>query len=647
MTQYRLHSVEGQLLSDETDSDQATDSEYGALIERLPVPVLLTDRSCERVLYANPPAARLWEVERYASFPALLDRMHLLAADAALVTELWEQRRALPLGPEGVESHLLLRDGRQVRWQTSPCPDDSGMGRGLLHVFQETAPEEPAARAAPTDDLFRLTFEKAAVGMALISPDFRMLRANPSFCLMLGYDEAELRELCLLDMVDPEEGEPDSGWASGLTSGQQSFHLDRRFLRRDGQRVWVHLSVSVVRDASGRPVYYVAMAEDTTERKRAEEERDRQTRELQALATTDPLTGLYNHRYMHEYLGHRLLEARRTGQPVSVLMLDLDHFRALNEDYGHDVGDRALRSVADTMRHALRGQDVACRYGGEEFVMILAGAPFRSALAAAERVRRRVEAIRPLVVDGRAVTCSVGVATYPVHASTAASLLKAADIALYEAKRGGRNRIQGYQPVAVEVTPQIEKLTSGLNGASLEAVNALVTAIDLRDRYTGAHCQRVARVSLELAIHLSCSDAEIETLRLGASLLDVGKIGLPDQILTKPGRLTREEWALMREHPIWGEQLLRRSALPPEVLQLVRWHHERLDGSGYPDALQADDIPLLVRIVSIADVATALRDDRPHRRAWPRARVTEYLQRHAGATLDERVVGAYCELYGG
>jgi HD-GYP domain-containing protein (c-di-GMP phosphodiesterase class II) len=221
-------------------------------------------------------------------------------------------------------------------------------------------------------------------------------------------------------------------------------------------------------------------------------------------------------------------------------------------------------------------------------------------------------------------------------------------VALYEAKSMGRNCVKGYEPIPLDrPDDHLEKLKTGLQGASLEAVNALITAIDLRDRYTGAHCQRVARLSVELATELGLSESDIEILRLGAPLLDVGKIGLPDYLLTKPGGLTPEEWEQVRMHPQWGEQMVRHTALPPETLELVRWHHERLDGSGYPDGLKGDAIPLLVRIVNVADVATALSEDRPHRAAWEREEVLKHLRAHAGTKLDAAVVEAYCRRYEG
>lgn len=618
------------------------------LVDNIPGAVLVTDQADERVLFANAECTRLWLPADVRSLAAYRQAMLQRAADPGLVVNLWTQRSEFPFSADAVGAELLLRDGRQLRWSTRLLADSQGRVQGVLHLFADiTPPSLNVTTARVVDDLFRLTFEKAAVGMTLISSDFRFLRANPSFCRMTGFPERELLAQRVFDLNHPEEPLQHESWAKHLALGQDTFHEECRFLGKNASAVWVHLSVSVVRDADGRPTYFIAMAEDITQRKKQEREQQQRTQELLTLATTDPLTGLYNHRFMQEFLQQKMVEAKRNGQPVTVLMLDLDHFRDLNEEHGHDAGNIALRAVADCMRHSLREEDVACRYGGEEFVMILAGAPLAAALAAAERIRRRVEEVRPTAFLAQPVTCSIGVASYPDHASTPASLLKAADMALYEAKRSGRNRVCRFEPGRhASILDDLEQLASGLQGASLDAVNALVTAIDLRDRYTGAHCQRVGRLSVELAVRLGCAEDQLDILRIGSTLLDVGKIGLPDSILTKTSRLSRQEWELMRQHPVWGEQLVQSSALPPQVLELVRWHHERLDGSGYPDSAGGSDLPLLVRIVNVADVAAALRDDRPHRRAWPRARVLDYLQQQSGTKLDPDVVQAYVELYG-
>jgi diguanylate cyclase (GGDEF)-like protein/PAS domain S-box-containing protein len=619
-----------------------SEADVAAALDALPVAVVLTDLTQGHLLGANAAARALWGAAQARTLADWQERMRAETADPRVLPDLWALRHELA-GSTPTESHLLLRDGRQVRWRTM------AFGAGLaqeVHVFEADIVDPASPLPLPgAEELFRLTFEKAAVGMALISADLRFLRANASFCGILGRPEAELLECVLPALAHPEEGFDGRDLTRNLEAGVETQHSEVRLLHANGETIWVRLSLSAVRDAHGNLLYFIGLAEDVTEEKRRRDERERLTRELQVLVNRDPLTGLYNRRYMHDALAEQLVEASRGGYPVSVLMMDLDFFRDLNETHGHDAGDRALLSVSRSLRAALRDTDLACRYGGDELIAILVGAPVETALSVAERIQTRVAEARPVASLHRPLTCSLGVATFPDHASTVASLLKAADMALYQAKRRGKNRIAAYTPRAsADSLPRLESLRSTLQGASLEAINALVTAIDLRDRFTGAHCQRVGRLAVELGARLGCSEEDLDILRLGGPLLDVGKIGLPDYLLTKTGSLTGQEWELMRQHPVWGEELVRRSALPTEVLELVRWHHERLDGSGYPDGLVGGHVPRLVRIISVADVATALREDRPHRRAWPRERVQDYLRRHAGEKLDGEVVDAYCDL---
>jgi diguanylate cyclase (GGDEF)-like protein/PAS domain S-box-containing protein len=613
------------------------------VVDDLPAHLLVSHAHTGRVIFANRACRDLWDAAGSSELSLLQERMRCLAADPNLIPSLWEERAARALGEQCAAGALVLRDGRHFRWRTTAIRLPGEQEAGELHLFEEVRRRAPAAPVA--DDLFRVAFEKAAVGIAILSGDGHVMRANASFCRLVGYREPELANLRLQHLTHRDDPSRDELWGVAPGLDGDSFHQERRFVHRQGGTVWAYLSVSVVRDAGGAPMHFIALAEDITARKREEEAQERRTRELLALANLDPLTGLYNHRFMQEVLTERLADARRHREPLSVLMLDLDRFRELNERHGHDAGDRALRSVAETLQEALRDGDLACRYGGEEFLLILNATPLDAALLVADRIRARVEAIPPVAAHAGPVTCSIGVAGFPTHASTTASLLKAADVAVYQAKHQGRNQVCGYEPIPFDSPhDHLEKLKTGLQGASLEAVNALITAIDLRDRYTGAHCQRAARLAVELGIRLGCADSELEILRLGAPLIDVGKIGLPDYLLTKPAELTPEEWTLVRHHPTWGEQLVLHTALPPETLEIVRWHHERLDGSGYPDGLAGEQIPLLPRIVAVADVATALLEERPHRAAWPLDRVLEYLRSQGGKTLDARVVQAFCDL---
>ncbi len=336
---------------------------------------------------------------------------------------------------------------------------------------------------------------------------------------------------------------------------------------------------------------------------------------LQALSTTDPLTNLPNHRALQEVLHKELTMATLQGIPLSLVMIDIDHFREFNDQYGHDVGDRVLQHVARTMQDTLDADDFVARYGGEEFVVVKRACDERAIAQTAERIRAAIADSTFIVSSGARVpiTVSLGHSTFPVHASVASSLLKAADLALFAAKRSGRNRIAQYSLALLTAQAQEADVPLSLpSEANLETVQALITAIDLRDGYTAAHSEGVSRYAVAIGTRIGLPPQEIEQLRLGGLIHDVGKIGVPDHVLSKAGKLTAEEWEQMQAHTTMGTQVVQDVHSLRHLLPLVRWHHERLDGSGYPDGLRGDEIPYLVRVLSVADVFEAFTAERPY-----------------------------------
>jgi diguanylate cyclase (GGDEF)-like protein/PAS domain S-box-containing protein len=378
--------------------------------------------------------------------------------------------------------------------------------------------------------------------------------------------------------------------------------------------------------------------------------------EARQLALIDPLTGLRNHRALQDLLRHELTLGAAQSLPVSIIMLDLDHFHRFNEIFGHDAGDRALRAVAKTTLALLRSGDSAARYGGEEFIIVLPATDATHAGAIAERLRVAI-ARTPAFVDGTGqpvhLTVSLGHATFPVHASAPASLLKAADLALYAAKRAGRHTIVAYNPAMIEESGQFLPGASAFgaqdagemtlpSGADIETVQALITAIDLRDGYTAAHSEGVSRYAVAIATEMNLPAEYVEVLRLGGLVHDVGKIGVPDHILRKPGKLDDAEWRQMQAHATMGEEILRPVEQLRHLLPLVRWHHERLDGSGYPDGLRGDEIPLLVRILSVADVFEAFTAERPYHPGRPAVEGLRLLQREAAeGRMDAYIIEVF------
>jgi diguanylate cyclase (GGDEF)-like protein/putative nucleotidyltransferase with HDIG domain len=369
---------------------------------------------------------------------------------------------------------------------------------------------------------------------------------------------------------------------------------------------------------------------------------------LAALATTDPLTGLPNHRAVMNRIEEELARARRTEQLFALLFLDVDHFKRINDTWGHRAGDAVLCEVGRRLKQGTRVEDFAGRYGGEEFAIVLTNTDnVKDARKVAERLRESL-ADAPCVWENEEnntsvsipVTASFGVAVLREHATMGEALLEAADSAMYEAKHNGRNRVC----VAGEEMEVVQQLVGGQQGNDGIALRALAAVANAHDRETGAHARRVVLLAEETARELGCTTEEQYLIRLAALLHDIGKVGVPDEILRKPGPLTEDEWIVMRRHPKIGHQILAQAGGKFELLShIVVAHHERWDGKGYPYGLSMEAIPLGARILAVVDSFDAMTSDRPYRNALSEQEAQAELQRCAGSQYDSRVVNAFCK----
>src|SRR3954471_12644598 len=349
---------------------------------------------------------------------------------------------------------------------------------------------------------------------------------------------------------------------------------------------------------------------------------------------TDPLTGLINRRAFEEVLDLELERAVRSEHPVSVIVGDIDGFRWINEQHGHASGDAALQSVATNALKWKRRIDVAARIGGEEFALLLPETDERGAFIVAERLRRATH--RSFAEGTVGVKFSFGVATAPAQAADGVGLLRAADHAVAAAKDLGGDRTVIFSD---EVARALEQDGQAGTELQLATVIALAEALDIRDTGTGQHSHTVARYTEMMARELGLGEERIERVRLAGVLHDIGKIGISDRVLTKPGPLDASEWKEMHTHPEIGARLLSR----PEFADLREWilaHHERPDGLGYPRALHADDIPLEARILAVADAYEAMTADRCYRAALGEQAAGAELEAGAGTQFDSDVVAA-------
>jgi diguanylate cyclase (GGDEF)-like protein/putative nucleotidyltransferase with HDIG domain len=389
-------------------------------------------------------------------------------------------------------------------------------------------------------------------------------------------------------------------------------------------------------------------------------------------AITDGLTGLYNHAHFYQRLAEEIERSNRYNHGFAVVMMDIDAFKRFNDSRGHQAGDKMLRLVADCIRAGLRRSDIPFRYGGDEFTAILLKADSSRAQAIAQRINTRIAAKLKDMGDAAAawLGLSAGVACFPEDATTADELVRIADAALYEAKRLAWARGATGQEQAAQWLPALPGLVPDAQSAMLSTAANSLTAVlqdlgaaelvaepnlrtiatlgaasETKDRHIRGHQERTSLWAAALAEEMSLPPERVLDIRIAGLLHDIGKVSVSEGILNKPGKLTEEEFAKVKQHaPLGATMMISEAEALQQMATIVRHHHERFDGKGYPNGLVREQIPLEARILAVADVFDAMTHERSYRKALSRAEAIAELERGAGAHFDPAVVKAFLAL---
>ena len=355
----------------------------------------------------------------------------------------------------------------------------------------------------------------------------------------------------------------------------------------------------------------------------------RQHRQLIDATRRDALTGMLNHGAVVALLAEEVESARAGEGRIGVALVDVDNFRLFNDTHGHDAADQVLLRVAElVVREGVGGH--AARYGPDEFLLVLPGSGVDEVEAAIDRLRGDLTDASVQFGDSEAlpISASVGICAYPEHADSVTDLLSTVAVALSEAKASGGDGVR------VAQSGEEERVVTG----SFDVLQGLVIAVDTKDRYTKRHSEDVARYAVFLAKRMGLDAEMLRTIHLAGLLHDIGKIGIPDVILRKPSKLTAEEYGMFQQHVALGDSIVRDVPNVDLVRAGIRHHHERWDGGGYLEGLQGDAIPLIGRVLAVADAFSAMTTTRPYRKALP---ITEALKRlgdAAGTQLQEELV---------
>jgi diguanylate cyclase (GGDEF)-like protein len=359
-------------------------------------------------------------------------------------------------------------------------------------------------------------------------------------------------------------------------------------------------------------------------------------------ARIDELTGLWNRRHLMERIQVEIGRHSRYGGAFSLVILDLDSFKAFNDTYGHIEGDRLLKQLGIVLKGAVRDADEAFRYGGDEFAILLPQTSIKDAHEVAERVRRRINS--EVKTGSVSMTASLGLASWPVDGIAISEIISAADKALYYAKQRGGNQSQAVMEVLSPLSEPPKRFDIHSDKGAFSIIHALAAAVDAKDHYAHDHSQRVKEYSVVLAKSLELEPADIARLSICALLHDIGKLGVSDEILNKASKLTVEEWEIIKSHPQMGADIVghipQLSACMPGIL----YHHENYDGTGYLLGLKANAIPLDARILRVVDAFAAMTSARPYRDALSQEEALDELKRGAGKQFDPALVETFISL---
>lgn len=502
----------------------------------------------------------------------------------------------------------------------------------------------------------RQALDTLAESLLVLDENGRIVLANGSFIKTAGLEDDELVGMRAgdLDWQPPDGEQTQFPWTRAIATSQlQSDQMMRFRPPSGGQRIFSVNAAPLGDHGSQRGALVTFRDVTHVEEHRAElenmlrllrssrDEIERKNGELEILATQDALTGCLNRRAFLERFDRCWDEARTAKDHLACIMIDVDHFKNVNDTYGHQTGDEVLRHVAQRIRELHGDERLVCRYGGEEFCVVLPGVQLNQAIELAEQTRQALAQIRLEDLAEMRLTASIGVSELRFDPVDPQDMVNQADLCLYVAKNEGRNRVVSYNPsMAWSDSNELDQPVQARRRVEVpyQAVTALVSALSYRDINTVEHSRRVADLCGRVAEDLLDPEATY-LLEIAALLHDIGKIGVPDHILLKPGPLTRDEWELMGRHDRIGVEIIASAFDCPELSEIVANHHAFFGGSARDPQLPIGDaIPLGARLLSIADSYDAMVSDRVYRNGRTHQAAIAELRRCAGTQFDPRLV---------
>ncbi len=546
--------------------------------------------------------------------------------------------------------------------------NDRGEAQFLEHLVMDVSErkwmeEEVCSAYLRFESVIQNTPNVAIQGYAL---DGRILEWNHASELLYGYSKNEAIGRNNLEIILSESDslEFQEVFENMKKTGRPTAPREWKVRNKSGREFTVYSSMFPILQG-GQVIEIYCMDVDISDRVETERRLNEIKDKLESLALKDALTEIYNFRYFRERLGAEFERAKRTLSPISIMMIDIDYFKSINDTHGHQFGDRILKQVARFLKVELRANDVVARWGGEEFAIILPDTNRNDALGVANKILDLFHTRS--FGDGTNVIklkCSIGVVSYPEDPLfSTEELIDGGEEGIYRVKERGGDGVaiyghdintQAIDTYSVEdrkrfVDAVKQKLTFysvRSERSILEAIYSLAKSIELRDKRTREHCDRMVEYAEKTARRLGMNTQEIDNVRRAAMLHDIGKIGISDGILLKPGKLTPEEYEAVKKHPVIGADIISVAGFLKDIVPLILCHHERWDGAGYPRGLRGEEIPLGARILAVADVYEAVTSDRPYHKAISKQDAIKILKDGAGTQFDANIVDVFLDVIG-
>lgn len=502
-----------------------------------------------------------------------------------------------------------------------------------------------------------------AEGVIVLDKDDRIVLANDSFAKHVGISQEKLLGTGLYDLpwripetheISPPEAPTETVRGTQMQLADANGQIKSIFsvnsspvLDDDGNYKGVMMAFTDVTPLERNRSALLSTLQELSVSKR---EITKQNEELRYLATRDPLTSCINRRTFFELFEEHWSRAKTSSIPLCGMMVDIDFFKSINDNYGHSMGDEVLRQTGAMLKSMTRKDDVVCRYGGEEFAILMPGLDIENAEAAAESIRKRMSEMQ---FPEFKITASFGLSAFSLGAASPQDMLDQADKCLYVAKRNGRNQVVRFDTVPADLIVDESKINrakpleqiSADSTIPYPAVTALLSALTFRDHATGMHSNRVSTYAALLAQRV-LGPKDVYVVEIGALLHDIGKVGVPDAILLKPGALTTEEWAFMEKHDRIGVEIISRSFKHPGLTDIVKYHHYCYGDvqRNEKQSLWGEDIPIGARILTIVDSFDAMVSDRAYRKGMSIAKAIEELRRCSGTQFDPVLVTHFIEI---